>query len=126
MAGIPIRLHVHPDVNAARADDIVRVAGLVRPGEWTTYGDVSAAALGNGRWARLVGTIAATDERFPNAHRILTAEGRISRPGGDTGAARSALENEGVVFVRDRADRARRVHWDQLQRRDGRVARHTG
>jgi alkylated DNA nucleotide flippase Atl1 len=113
-------------VTPSIADDVIRVAGLVRPGEWTSYGDVAAAALGGRKWARLVGTIAATDERFPNAHRILTSAGAVSRPGGRVGAARRALQAEGVAFNGGRADRGKRVHWDELQRRDGRVARSTG
>ena len=126
MVGTQVRIDVHPDVSPSRADDIIRIAGLVRPGEWTSYGDVAAAALGGRRWARLVGTVAAVDVRFPNAHRILTSAGRVSRPGDDIVAARQALQAEGVAFSGGRADRRRRVYWDELQRRDGRVARSTG
>jgi alkylated DNA nucleotide flippase Atl1 len=105
------------------AEELLRVARLVREGEWTSYGDISAAVLGHKRAARVVGALAATDDRFPNAHRVLTSEGRVSRPGRDPKPATQALENEGVTFVHDRADPTRRVHWDELQRRRGRVAR---
>lgn len=111
---------------AGLSKELVRTAAHVRAGEWTTYGDLSAAVLGHKRAARFVGMLAATDERFPNAHRVLTSEGRISRPDGNTGPARRRLDSEGVSFVRGRADPARRVHWDELQRRDGRVARGNG
>ena len=113
-------------MNPSPADDIIRVGGLVRAGEWASYGDVARAALGSRRWARLVGTIAASDERFPNAHRILTSAGRVSRPKRKVGAALRALQAEGVEFSGGRADPGRRVYWDELQRRDGRVARRTG
>lgn len=105
------------------SEAVLRAAASVGAGEWTSYGDLSAAVLGHKRAARFVGTLAATIERFPNAYRVLTSEGRISRPDGDTEPARRRLEAEGVSFVRGRADPARRVHWDELQRRDGRVAR---
>jgi alkylated DNA nucleotide flippase Atl1 len=106
------------------SEEVLRAAARVRAGEWTTYGDLSAAVLGHKRAARFVGTLAATDDRFPNAHRVLTSEGRISRPDGNSGPARRRLASEGVDFVRGRADPVRRVHWDELQRRGGRVARH--
>jgi alkylated DNA nucleotide flippase Atl1 len=126
VAGAQVRFDVPSHVRRPIADDLIRVAGLVRPGEWASYGDLSAAVLGHTRWARQVGTLAATDERFPNAHRILTSDGRVSRPGSNTRTARQKLEAEGVRFSRGRADRQRRVHWDELQRRDGRIARSTG
>jgi alkylated DNA nucleotide flippase Atl1 len=105
------------------AQEFLRVARLVQKGEWTTYGDISGAVLGHKRAARIVGALAATDDLFPNAHRVLTSEGRVSRPGRDPKPAARALESEGVAFVRGRADPTRRIHWDELQRRGGRVAR---
>jgi alkylated DNA nucleotide flippase Atl1 len=95
------------------------VARRIRKGEWTTYGDISAAATGSKRRARAVGREAAESDSFPNAHRILASDGTVSRgPGGNTEAARRRLEAEGVGFDRlGRADPARRVHWDELVRR---------
>lgn len=109
-----------------RTEAILRIAGLVGRGEWTSYGDISAAALGHKRAARLVGNLAAVDPRFPNAHRVLTSEGRVSRPDGRVETARGRLRGEGVAFGGGRADPSRRVHWDELQRRDGKQARHRG
>ena len=102
------------------------VAALVRAGEWTTYGDVAAAA-GRPRAARAVGRDAATSDDFPNAHRVLKHDGTISR--GIDGQrnlerARRLLEQEGVGFsAAGKADPAARVYWDELQRRAGRTAR---
>jgi alkylated DNA nucleotide flippase Atl1 len=96
------------------------VARLIRRGEWTTYGDISAAATGTMRLARAVGRAAATLDDFPNAHRVLAAGGRVTRgrrSHAAAEAARARLEREGVTFARDRADPSRRVHWDELARR---------
>lgn len=111
------------------AGDLVRMAGLVRRGEWTTYGDVSAAARGDKRAARAVGAAAARDPRFPSPHRVLAGGGVISRPGdasseGGLAEIRRRLESEGIGFdKRGRADPARHVHWDELAHRAGRAGR---
>jgi alkylated DNA nucleotide flippase Atl1 len=98
------------------------VAALVRAGEWTSYGDISAAVHGSSRAARAVGGAAATSESFPNAHRVLRSDGSIARRASprshDPSEIRARLESEGISFDgRDRADPRRRVHWDELQRR---------
>lgn len=98
-------------------DAILLVSRLLAPGEWTTYGDVAVAAGRMGA-ARLVGRLAAVHPGFANAHRVLAAGGRISRP--DVAAAarcRRALEAEGVGFTGRRADPARRVGWNELRGR---------
>ena len=71
----------------------------------------------------MVGREAATSDDFPNAHRVLTADGRVSRGPGDHRRAselrsRRLLEGEGVSFsATGRADPAARIYWDELQRR---------
>lgn len=73
-------------------------AALVQPGEWTTYGDVAAAA-GASRSPRAVGREAAVSEDFPNAHRVLRHEGTIARGRTSEAArARRLLEGEGIAF----------------------------
>ena len=109
-------------------ETFMRVADHVHPGEWTTYGDISAAVRGDKRAARAVGRAAATEDEFPNAHRVLRSPGRIS-PGvgacsGGRGVegVRERLFAEGVVFDETgRADPTKHVHWDELRRRAGRA-----
>lgn len=98
-------------------DAILAVSRLPRSGEWTTYGDVAAAAGRLGA-ARVVGRLAAGHPAFANAHRVLGAGGRVA-PAGTAAAARRrrALEAEGVVFAGVRADPARRVGWNELRGR---------
>jgi alkylated DNA nucleotide flippase Atl1 len=95
---------------------------LVRRGEWTTYGDIGVAALG-GRAARIVGRLAATHRRFPNAHRVLRAGGRLAADG-HAPLRRMRLEAEGITFDdAGRADPGRRVDWSDLEARDRARAR---
>jgi alkylated DNA nucleotide flippase Atl1 len=95
---------------------ILCVAGLVGRGEWTSYGDVAAAA--GGRSARLVGSLAAQHPDFPNAHRVLDAAGRVLRPTAfQSSASRARLEAEGVRFRGAVADAGRRVRWTDLRGR---------
>ena len=95
---------------------ILAVAALVRHGEWTTYGDIGVAALG-GRAARMVGRLAATHRRFPNAHRVLRAGGRLADDG-HAARRRKRLEAEGIRFDEaGRADPGRRVDWCDLEAR---------
>jgi alkylated DNA nucleotide flippase Atl1 len=106
-------------------DRIIAAASLVARGEWTTYGDISAAAAGSKRAARAVAGAASKNESFPNAHRVLRHDGTVARtagPGHDerVNRARRALEAEGVSFdPSGRADPAARVYWDELARRRG-------
>ena len=71
----------------------------------------------------MVGREAATSDDFPNAHRVLRADGTVGRgtdPGGRSSAerARRLLESEGVGFTESgRADPAARIYWDELRRR---------
>lgn len=106
-------------------DQIIAVASLVRRGEWTTYGDISAAVTGSVRAARAVARAAARSDDFPHAHRVLRADGSVARGEGPRRAerverARRALAAEGVDFtLAGRADPAARVYWDELARRAG-------
>ena len=104
-----------------------RAAALVRAGEWTTYGDLSAAVhAGDKSRARAVARAAATVDCFPNAHRVLGHDGKVIRgPGHDDERLRAAgrLRREGVDFdAAGRAVASARVHWDELRRRAGRRA----
>jgi len=97
-------------------------ADQVRRGEWTSYGDVAAAA-GRPRGARAVGRAAASSADFPHAHRVLRADGSITRGPGQRNRdhearIRGLLEAEGLTFsAGGKADPRRRVYWDELQRR---------
>jgi len=96
---------------------IADIAGLVGPGEWSTYGEIARVALG-GRGARVVGGAAARGQ-LANAHRILLSGGRISPGGGVRRVAevRRRLEAEGVRFQGARADPSRHVTWLDLEAR---------
>ena len=90
------------------------------PGEWTTYGDLGAAATGGGHAARQVARLAASHPAFANAHRVLGSGGVVVRGRGGDGEARRArarLEAEGVTFHGRAADPSRRVRWIELRGR---------
>jgi methylated-DNA-protein-cysteine methyltransferase-like protein len=94
------------------------VYALVRrvpPGCAVTYGQV-AAALGRPRAARAVG---GAMRRCPGGvpwHRVVNAQGRISRRARAAGMVtqRLLLEREGVTFRRGRVDLARH-RWDDAR-----------
>jgi alkylated DNA nucleotide flippase Atl1 len=93
---------------------------LVYAGEWTTYGDLGAAATGGGNAARQVARLAASHPDFANAHRVLGSGGVVVRgPGEEEGARRSRarLVAEGVSFHGRAADPSRRVRWVELRGR---------
>ncbi len=108
----------------ANSETFKRIAGLVRQGEWTTYGDISIVLRGDTKAARGVGRAAAWLADFPNPHRILKEGGSIHEnwvgPGG-TGPdyCRNLLEEEGVDFGSDsRANPTKYVSWFVLKERD--------
>lgn len=91
-------------------------AGQIARGEWTTYGDLAAAA--DLPSPRMAAHAAALDPAFPNAHRVLGAGGRIRRrTEPETDRVRRRLEREGVRFEGVRADPDRRVRWIDLRGR---------
>jgi alkylated DNA nucleotide flippase Atl1 len=105
------------------AEPYMRLAKLVPPGRWTTYGDISIAYRGDNKAARAVGRAAATLPTFPNPHRILREGGAIpdawhDDKGRGPEECRRRLEAEGVKFTEDgRADPAYRLTWDELLER---------
>ncbi len=109
----------HGTQGRGSVDAYLRVAALLRLGEWTTYGDISTAVHGSARAARAVGRAAATISGFPNAERVIGKDGRV--PSGwrdDAGRGpeecRRRLEAQGVRFDEGRADPARHVGWEVL------------
>jgi len=86
---------------------ILETVKSIPPGCVASYGQVAAIA-GIPRRARLVGRVLSrADSKDPVPwHRVLSATGRISLPGGSEAAAlqRQRLEAEGVRFDGDRVD----------------------
>lgn len=106
------------------AEAFMRMAGHVRKGEWTTYGDISIAVMGDHRGSRGVGRAAAAVPSFPHPHRVLMRGGHISPDwksdeGLGPDECRRRLVEEGIVFGDDgAADHKQRVTWDELMHRD--------
>ncbi len=108
-------------------DAFMKIVGHVKPGEWTTYGDVSIAVVGHNKAARGVGRAAATVPTFPNPERVLMEGGTVNPNWRDSQGrgpveCRRRLEAQGVRFQGEHADPAQRVTWDELQRRDAQAA----
>ena len=107
------------------SDPYVRMAGLVRAGEWTTYGDISIAVRGNTSAARAVGRAAATLPHFPTPHRVLWSGGRVpptwkshASAAPDSEECVRRLTAEKVTFdEKGHASRAHYVSWDVLVER---------
>lgn len=107
----------------ATAVVFMRMAGRIREGEWSTYGDLSIAVRGDTKAARSVGRAAATLPQFPHPERILMDGGLISptwqdRQGRGADHCRKLLEEQGLRFIGDRADKGQKVDWEELRRRD--------
>lgn len=125
--GEPARWRLAPRYRGV-SDPYLRLAGLVRSGEWTTYGDISIAARGDTLGARAVGRAAATLPHFPNPHRVLWSGGRVPSAWKSHESATPdpqecvrRLELEGVGFDdRGQASRAHYVSWDTLVERSER------
>lgn len=83
---------------------LMRIGSLVRPGEVTSYGDVSQVAFGHRRGGQAVGQAALRIKDFPSAHRIVQQDGSIAphwtRHDGTGGPddCRGLLEAEGIEF----------------------------
>jgi alkylated DNA nucleotide flippase Atl1 len=107
---------------------ILRTAGLVGRGEFTTYGDISQVVYGHGKGGQAVGRVATTAGEFPYPHRVLSKGGIIpagwTRPDGtgDPAEAARLLESDGVAVLDD-TDGNRYAHprhyinWEQLDAR---------
>lgn len=103
-------------MQAARRARLFRLAAQVGRGEWTTYGDLAAAAGLTS--PRIPAHLASTDPDFPHALRVLGAGGRVRRPTRTAAdRVRARLETEGVHFAGDRADPAQRLTWLDLRGR---------
>lgn len=108
----------------SNAPAYMRIAAHVLRGEWTTYGDISIAVMGSPKGARGVGRAAATLPDFPNPHRVLMEGGTVnpnwrSDDGLGPEECERRLREEGVRLDDEgRADRAQRVAWEELMRRD--------
>ena len=116
---------VTQDADQCRADaaTVIPLAALVRPGEWTTYGELSIGAIGRSSAAQTIGNIARTRDDFPTPHRVLNVRGVVpqgwrSAAGDGPGECRRRLENDGVVFRADgSADPAQKVSGEELRSR---------
>jgi len=86
---------------------ILRAAGLVRRGEFTTYGDISQIVYGHGKGGQAVGRVAMTDTEFPNPHRVLAKGGSIPAnwvlPDGTGGPGdmEGLLKKDGIKILYD-------------------------
>jgi alkylated DNA nucleotide flippase Atl1 len=104
---------------ASPAAAIVRAARVIPEGFWTSYGEIARAVTGTAATARVVGRTAASDPAFPNAWRVIHADGSIPDGWGGGGAAparcRALLEAEGVTFVDGRADAEKKIFADELE-----------
>jgi alkylated DNA nucleotide flippase Atl1 len=103
-----------------RADErILRAAQVIPEGYWTAYGEIGLAATGSRRAARIVASVASRTHAFPNAWRVIHADGSIpdgwGRRDGGPARCRQLLEAEGVRFIDGRADPEKKVLADELE-----------
>lgn len=101
----PERWRLTPNLRST-ADLYMRVAGLIRSGEWTSYGALSLAVRGDEAGRQAVGRAAASFPTFPNPHRVLRKGGEIPKSwrdwsGNGPEACRALLAEEGVAFTED-------------------------
>lgn len=94
-----------------------RILAALPSGRWTTYGDLARVI---GTAAQPLGLHVARCPDCVNAHRVLGSDGRV-RPGfawtdpDDERTPESLLEEEGVRFDGEIADRAKRLSTDELE-----------
>jgi alkylated DNA nucleotide flippase Atl1 len=100
-------------------DKFERAAGVIPRGFWTAYGEIGLAATGTLRAARAVGRAASRNPAFPNAWRVIHADGSIpagwGRGAGGPDRCRELLEAEGVTFTNGRADPAKKILADEIE-----------
>jgi alkylated DNA nucleotide flippase Atl1 len=97
---------------------ILRAAQVIPEGLWTGYGEIGLAATGRPN-ARVVARIASGMRDFPNAWRVIHADGTIPDGWGGGGdgprRCRERLEAEGVRFRNGRADPARKILAEEIE-----------
>jgi alkylated DNA nucleotide flippase Atl1 len=111
--------HDSRDRPPAGGDRILRAAEVIPEGFWTAYGEIAIAATGRQTAARAVGRAAARNPAFPNAWRVIHADGSIPDGwGGGSGGperCRELLEAEGVKFINGRADPTQKILADEIE-----------
>jgi hypothetical protein len=101
----------------------IAMAGTVRAGEWTTCADLSLALRGDTSAAWMVCWAASRLPDFPAPHRVLLDGGRLHPYGHEherprPGVINALLTSERLGFdTFGRAERTRRVGWDELKAR---------
>jgi alkylated DNA nucleotide flippase Atl1 len=98
---------------------ILRAARVIPEGYWTAYGEIGLAVTGTRRAARAVARVASRSNTFPNAWRVIHADGSIpdgwGAGHGGPERCRRLLEAEGIRFLNDRADPAKKLLADELE-----------
>jgi alkylated DNA nucleotide flippase Atl1 len=98
---------------------ILRAASVIPAGLWTAYGELGLAATGRPNAARAVARCASRASRFPNAWRVIHADGTIPDGWGNGGAGprrcRELLEAEGVTFKNGRANPAQKILAEEIE-----------
>ena len=101
------------------SDKILQAARVIPQGYWTAYGELGRAATGRAHSARTVGRIASATYDFPNAWRVIHADGSIPDGWGGGGKAprrcRALLEAEGIRFINGRADPEKKILAEELE-----------
>jgi alkylated DNA nucleotide flippase Atl1 len=86
---------------------------------WTAYGEIGLAVTGRWNAARAVARSASRSPAFPNAWRVIHADGSIPEGWGGGGAGprrcRELLEAEGIRFENGRADPAKKILAEELE-----------
>lgn len=101
------------------SDKILQAARVIPQGYWTAYGELGRAATGRAHSARTVGRIASATYDFPNAWRVIHADGSIPDGWGGGGKGprkcRALLEAEGIRFINGRADPEKKILAEELE-----------
>lgn len=101
------------------SDKILQAARVIPHGYWTAYGELGRAATGRAHSARTVGRIASATYDFPNAWRVIHADGSIPDGWGGGGKGprkcKALLEAEGIRFINGRADPEKKILAEELE-----------